>query len=96
MNPAIHVYALPTLVQPMTGKMLGVIERAVKEKKIRDIHPYFTMFQVVGSVVFFNSLRITLEGTDLYKVVFEDNYLEVFRNNLIGIIEQGIVAGEKK
>lgn len=85
--------ALPNMVMPVIGLIENALTQAKKENKIKDIDPYYTFFQIVGGIVFFNSLRITLSGTELYDKVFRENYANEFKNNLISILKNGI---EKK
>jgi TetR/AcrR family transcriptional regulator len=86
---------LPTIVYPMHSKITSIIERALEKKEIRSVNPTYTLFQFVGSIIFFYSLKISLEGTELFEKTFTPNYKEDFRKNLIEIYQHGIEIQEK-
>lgn len=86
--------ALPNMVLLVIDFIDKALTAGKKENKIRDINPYYTFFQIVGGIVFFNSLRITLSGTELYGKIFKDNYANEFKENLISILKNGIEVKE--
>ena len=85
--------ALSTTIFPLISRL---IESAVKAKKIRDVNPYYTFLQVIGSIVFFNLLRIPMTGTDLGKMIFKENYLNEYCDNLLKIFKYGLELKDKK
>ncbi|MCU0848686.1 MAG: TetR/AcrR family transcriptional regulator [Spirochaetes bacterium] len=86
--------AIPKLILPTLSVVVNLYSKGKKENRFREIDPVYTHMQVIGAVVFFNILRITLEGTDLHKMVFRENHLVDYRNNLISIIKNGIEKHE--
>ncbi len=44
--------------------------------------------------MFLNMAKINLNGTDLYKILFKENYIEEFKQNLIEILQHGIELKE--
>jgi len=86
--------AIPKLILPTLSVVMNLYDKGKKQNRFREVDPVYTHMQVIGAVVFFNILRITLEGTDLHKMVFRENHLENYRNNLISIIKHGIEKHE--
>jgi TetR/AcrR family transcriptional regulator len=85
---------IPVLVAPMMKLVFEIVGRAKEAGQIRDIVPHYTMLQVVGGIVFFNLLKTTLKGSDLYDLVFHENYLPEFKENFMGILRHGIEKRE--
>lgn len=83
--------ALPNLIIPMLTLIQGIIEEGKKKGQLKDIHEHFTYFMVVGSVVFFNAIKLTIGDTDFGKQIFSGNSVEVYKNNLISIFKSGIL-----
>ena len=82
--------ALPNMIEPLMTKIARVVGKAVSEKRIRGINPYYTFIHTVGGIVFFNSLRLSLEGTKLYPILYSEGYLDEFKRNLVEILKHGI------
>lgn len=82
--------ALPNMIEPLMTKIARVVGKAVREKRIRGINPYYTFIHTVGGIVFFNSLRLSLEGTELYPILYREGYLDEFKRNLVEILKHGI------
>ncbi len=82
--------ALPKLILPVSERVRAILRRGRDEKRIKDVNPYYVIFQLVGSVLFFKMLSIALKGTELEMVLFHENYLEDFKNNLLTIFRSGI------
>ncbi len=85
--------AVPNLILPILQLLEPVMRAAMKEGKIKELNPYYTFLQIIGGIVFFNIIRIPMEGTEIEKLVFTGDYIENFRKNLVTIIKSGI---EKK
>lgn len=83
---------LPNLIIPILANIVEIIEQGKREGIFRDIHNTYTFLQVIGSVVFFNAIRITIQGTEAGKNIFSGDYLDTFKKNLISIIQKGILA----
>ncbi len=82
--------ALPNLIGPLLPRIVRMLGSAIKEKQIREINPYYTFLHIVGGIVFFNSLRISLEGTELFSLLYHEGYSDEFKQNLVGILKYGI------
>jgi len=57
---------------------------------MRDLNPLYTFLQIIGGVVFFNIIRIPLDGTDLGKLIFKDGYLDGYKENFFKILKNGL------
>ncbi len=90
----IRKFIFPKLIKPISSLMIENINREIERKNIRPVHPYYTFQQIMGSLIFFNVMKITLKGTELHDILYSGNYVEEFRNNLISIIKQGIEIKE--
>jgi TetR/AcrR family transcriptional regulator len=82
--------ALPNLIVPVIRKLKGFFQKGKKNNLIKDLNPYYTIFQIVGSILFINMLKIALRGTGLEGDVFHGNFREEFKDNLLTIIKSGI------
>ncbi|HDP79754.1 MAG TPA: TetR/AcrR family transcriptional regulator [Spirochaetes bacterium] len=85
--------AVPSLILPVITLLEPVIRAAIEQGKIKDLNPYYTFLQIIGGIIFFNIIRIPMEGTEMEKLVFTGDYVEEYRKNLIRILKTGI---EKK
>ncbi|MCL2154256.1 MAG: hypothetical protein FWH53_01190, partial [Leptospirales bacterium] len=88
--------ALPIVSETIFPVVKQLIESAVKSKKLREVNPYYTFFQVVGAIIFFNILRIIMKGEDLEKIVFKENYLNEYCDNLFKILKHGLELEDQK
>jgi TetR/AcrR family transcriptional regulator len=82
-------------LHPLSSILIENISREIKNKVLRPINPFYLMHQIIGSIVFLNMLKINLKGTDLYEIIFKENYIEEFRENLLGILQHGIELKEE-
>lgn len=83
--------AIPNLVLPMLSIVEKIYSDGVKLDRFRDLDPYFTFFQIVGGIVFYNILKVPLEGSVLEEKLFGRDYLERFRENYVAVISKGIL-----
>ncbi len=81
---------LPNTLIPFLGIFLSAVEILEKKHKIAEIHPLYTFFQLVGSALYFNLLRIIIKDTDLYNKVFHKNYLEEYMQNFSSVVLHGL------
>lgn len=81
---------LPKLIAPVLMTVASGIESEKKKGRLRGINPYYTMFQIVGSILFFNMMQIALNGSDTYDMVFAGDFNRDFQDNLVGILREGI------
>jgi AcrR family transcriptional regulator len=81
---------LPNTLVPFVGIFLEAVEKLKKNNKIADINALYAFFQLIGSALYFNLLRIALKDTDLYSMVFHDGYLFEFIKNYKFIALNGL------
>ena len=87
----------PEVAMPGLALMNGVFEKGIAQGAFKKIHPVYTFIQTIGSIIFFNSLRITMADTEEGKLLFPDDCFTTFRENLLLVLTQGIRGqGEEK
>jgi TetR/AcrR family transcriptional regulator len=84
----------PKLIAPTASLMTGILTDQIQNKRIRQVNPHYTLFQIIGSIVFINMIKVALKGTDLYTMIFNGNYVKGFKDNLIGILKYGLMLKE--
>jgi AcrR family transcriptional regulator len=84
---------LPTVIVPVMTLVESIFKAEIASGRIRELNLYLTQIQIIGSIVFFNIIRIPLEDSPLSDIIFKDNFIEGFMSNMLSIIKQGI---EKK
>lgn len=82
--------AIPNLVMPVLSIIGPLINSAMEKGRMRELHPFYTFQQILGSIVFFNVLRIPMEGSDLEKMVYKEGYLDEYKQNLFKILKNGL------
>ena len=85
--------AVPNLVEPVMSIIGPLFKSAVEKGEFRDLNPYMTFFQIIGGIIFFNIIRIPLEGSPVEGRIFTGNFYEEFGVNLFSVLKEGI---EKK
>lgn len=83
--------AMPNLVLPMFSLIEKMYTEGVSKGEFRPLDPYFTFFQVIGGIIFFNILKVPLEGSVFEERVFGEGYIERFRENYMTILSKGIL-----
>ncbi|HOW81875.1 MAG TPA: TetR/AcrR family transcriptional regulator [Spirochaetota bacterium] len=86
---------IPILLEPMMKRVTAMFARGQQTGLITDIDPAYTMIQLVGSVVFFNMLKITMKDAGPFEELFTGNYIERYTENLIKIYSQGIFKNKR-
>jgi len=86
--------AIPNLVLPVISIVEPLFKAGVENGEIRNLNPYMTFLQIIGSIVFFNIIRIPLEGSPVESIIFKDNFYEDFRTNMFRILKDGIEMKE--
>jgi len=81
---------VPRLIKPVLEMYTEMIVRGQKEGVFADLNPVFTMMHVIGSVVFFNLMRITLTGEPVFDEIFKEGYASAYGENLIKLLKSGI------
>ncbi len=92
----IRKFIFPTLIAPISSILIENMIREIDKKTIRPINPYYTYLQIIGSIVFFNIIKIAIKGTPLHDILYKENYVEKFKNNLIEVVKHGIEAKENE
>lgn len=86
----IRKFIFPNLIAPLSSLLIENINREIERKNIKSVHPFYTFQQIIGSVIFFNIMKVALKGTELHDILYSGNYVDEFKNNLISIIKHGI------
>jgi len=86
--------AVPNLVMPVMTIVEPLFKKGVERGEIRDLNPYMTFLQIIGGIIFFNIIRIPMEGSPVEGVIFKDNFYEEFRTNMFRILKEGIEVKE--
>jgi len=82
--------AIPNLAVPVFSLVEPLIKSAQEQGRMRDVNPYYTFMQIIGGIIFFNIIRIPIEGSALEKTVFKDGYLDEYSENLFKILKNGL------
>ena len=82
--------AIPNLLIPAMDTIQKIFKSGTKINILKDLDPMYTTLQVIGPVIFFNLIRITLQGTEIEKELLKDNFFEKFKNNFLTILKSGI------
>ncbi|MBN1533055.1 MAG: TetR/AcrR family transcriptional regulator [Spirochaetes bacterium] len=83
--------ALPNLLIPMFSLVAGIFEDGKKQGYLKDLNTYYTFLTVVGSVVIFNAIRMTIGDTDLGKTLFKGDCKGDYKKNFITVLTEGIL-----
>jgi TetR/AcrR family transcriptional regulator len=83
---------LPKVIIPMMGVVQELFNNGIQQGAFKKIVPHLTFIQMLGSIVFTNAIRITLSDTDFGKMIFQDDFFEVYKKNLLTIMKTGILA----
>ncbi len=86
--------AIPTLVLPMVQLIESLFGRGAGSGQFKSLDPYYTFIQLVGGILFFNMVRMPMQGTFLEEKLFSGNYLESFRENYLTIVLHGLLERE--
>ncbi len=87
---------LPKLISPVISSVVKMFDEGKKAGVFRDVDSLYSIFPVIGSIVFFNILRIALKDTPLNDIIFTENAASDYTENLIKILGSGLFAGEGK
>jgi TetR/AcrR family transcriptional regulator len=83
---------LPKVIIPMMGVVQELFNNGIQKGAFKKIVPHLTFIQMLGSIVFTNAIRITLSDTDFGKMIFQDDFFEDYKKNLLTIMKTGILA----
>jgi len=86
---------VPVLLQPVMKKVMDMFTNGKKKGLFVDIHPLYTMLQLVGSVVFFNMFRTTIRDTPIADLIFQEDYVNKYTENLLRIYSGGIFLDKR-
>jgi len=82
--------AIPNLVLPVLSIVGPLIQSAMEKGRMRELNPYYTFMQIIGGIIFFNVLKIPMEGSEIEKIIFKDGFLDEYRENLFKILKGGL------
>ncbi len=88
--------AIPNLAVPIISLIQPLIQSAIDKKMMRENNPYYTFLQIIGGIIFFNIIKIPMEGSVLEKTVFGEGYLDEYTENLFNILKNGIELRDGK
>ncbi len=83
---------LPNVIIPMMGIVQELFTRGIQQGTFKKIVPHLTFIQMLGSIVFTNAIRITLSDTDFGKMIFNDDFFEEYKKNMLTVVKNGILA----
>jgi len=86
--------AVPNLVMPVMTIVEPIFKKGVERGEIRNLNPYMTFLQIIGGIIFFNIIKVPMEGSAVEGVIFKDNFYEDFRTNMFRILKEGIEVRE--
>lgn len=87
---------VPRLIEPVSKLVIEVFKNGQRDGTVDSLNPQFTMIQIIGSIIFFNLMRITLKDTDIYKSIFSGNTVSDYLDNLMHIFKFGIFKNQRK
>jgi len=82
--------AIPNLVVPVLSLIEPVYKSGVGKGVLRELNPYYTFLQIIGGIIFFNVIKVPMEGSVLEKTVLKENYIDEYMKNLFSILKDGI------
>jgi TetR/AcrR family transcriptional regulator len=85
---------IPNLVEPVVSLFISMFQKGKSENIVKDLDPLFTMLSVIGSIIFFNIMRITISDSTFGEKVFRDDPVKRYTENLIRMYEDGIFREE--
>jgi TetR/AcrR family transcriptional regulator len=83
---------LPNVIIPMMSIVQKLFTEGMQQGTFKKIVPHLTFIQMLGSIVFTNAIRVTLSDTDFGKLIFQDDFFEVYKKNLLTVMKTGILA----
>lgn len=83
---------IPNVLVPMIDIAENIFDDGIKQGIFKDVVPHLTFIFILGSIIFSNTIRITLSDTDIGKEIFNDDFFEFYKKNLITIVKTGIRA----
>jgi len=83
---------LPNVIIPMKGFVQELFTAGIQSGAFKKIVPHLTFIQMLGSIVFTNAIHITLSDTDFGKTIFNEDFFEEYKKNLLTVVKTGILA----
>jgi len=83
---------VPKLIAPVLASVVKMFDEGKKSGIFRDIDSLYSIIPVIGSIVFFNILRVAMKDTPLSDVLFKENASVDYTENLIKILRSGLFA----
>ena len=82
--------AIQNVIMPAMNTMNKIFDIGTKKNVLKDLNPIYSTFQIMGPVIFFNLLRVTLQGTEIGEVLFKGDFFNDFKDNYLTILKSGI------
>jgi TetR/AcrR family transcriptional regulator len=83
---------LPNVILPLLEIVQDIFNEGTRRGMFKNLIPHITFIQILGAIIFSNAIRITLADTDVGKLIFQEDFFDKFRTNLLSILETGIRA----
>ena len=81
---------VPNLMEPVFALIEPIVREAKKQGSIRDVNPFYTFLQFIGSVVFFNLLKVPVSKSSFNIFVMNEERMDDYYENLLLIFKNGI------
>lgn len=82
---------LPGVILPIMSYVDGLFADGIRQGIFKEANPHYTFIQTFGSILFFNAMRIVLADTSVGRELFQKNYFEEYKINMITILKTGIL-----
>jgi TetR/AcrR family transcriptional regulator len=86
-------HMLPKVILPVMNIIQDIFNTGIRQAVFKNVIPHITFIQMLGAIIFSNAIRIILADTDFGKALFQDDFFEKFKKNLLVILRTGITAG---
>jgi AcrR family transcriptional regulator len=83
---------LPNVIIPMMGVVQELFNTGIEQGTFKKIVPHLTFIQMLGSIVFTNAIRITLSDTDFGKMIFNNDFFEEYKKNMLTVVKTGVLS----
>jgi len=82
---------VPKLIAPAFALITGILEQGMREKQFSDMESVFVVIQSISMIVFYNMMRLTMDGSDLYPVLFGEGKEEQYIDTVVSVLKNGIM-----
>lgn len=85
--------AIPNILAPAREILSKIIEDGIKKDQIKNIDPMFALIHIMGSIIYFNLLKIATDGSEFGEFLFTNEKIGLYKKSMLSMIKSGI---EKK